>query len=291
MYAAEPTIAIPRPIAATPARRRPLAPQKPNLRAVKRYVPPRGLVRRLTEARSDAAITALLDDHGFDPETGEMLRAALIKAGAPPLSQSTAAIALERLLRFEPLNADALRPFVLLAAERDLRAEAMGHVGYVMRQAGRTVRLFSDAADSQNNAVLAEAAARLGCKITDYNGSPHCAQALRETDLGCLNLIEAGYRKPLDRVALLRLTTLISAIDAEPVMVMRPQDAECTEMLAKTGVKRVILMLTEDDATLGKAIATLRRANLAVAEIIDRRDETRGLIPATPTALARHLLA
>jgi hypothetical protein len=289
MQNAEPTIAIPQSV--TKPVRPFLAPKKPASRRVKRYVPPRGLVRRLTEARNDDAIDAFLSDHHFDTATGNILRAELVKAGAPPLGQTTTAIALERMLGFEPLNADALRPFVILAAERSLRAEAMNRIGHVMERAGRTIRLYSDAADSQSNPTLASAAKQLGHGVIDYNGSPDCAQTLRNAESGCLNLVESGYRAPLDKVALLRLGTLVTAIDAEPIMVMRPQDCAATEMLAPIGVKRIILALTDGDATLGPAIATLRRAGLALAEIIDLRDEASGLTPATPAALAKHLLA
>jgi len=260
MQNAEPTIAMPQSI--TKPARPFLAPQRPALRSVKRYVPPRGLVRRLTEARNDDAIDALLGDHGFDAATGDALRAELVKAGAPPLGQATTAIALDRLLGFEPLNADTLRPYVILAAE-----------------------------DSQSNPILASAAKQLGHGVVDYNGSPDCVQILRNAEGGCLNLVESGYRAPLDKVALLRLGTLVKAIDAEPVMVMRPRDCATTEMLAPIGVKRVILALTDGDASLGPAIATLRRAGLALAEIIDLRDQASGLTPATPAALAKHLLA
>lgn len=289
MQNAEPTIAMPQSI--TQPARPFLAPQRPALRSVKRYVPPRGLVRRLTEARNDDAIDALLGDHGFDAATGDALRAELVKAGAPPLGQATTAIALDRLLGFEPLNADTLRPYVILAAERSLRAEAMNRIGHVMQRAGRTLRLYSDSADSQSNPILASAVKQLGHGVVDYNGSPDCVQILRNAEGGCLNLVESGYRAPLDKVALLRLGTLVKAIDAEPVMVMRPRDCATTEMLAPIGVKRVILALTDGDASLGPAIATLRRAGLALAEIIDLRDQASGLTPATPAALAKHLLA
>ena len=284
-HAAEPTIALP-----DPAERlvsMPIIAKAPTVsRKAARYVPERGLVRRIRTAQANDDIGELATRHSLDDETRSLLSAELIKAGAPPITSVVAETALSRLVTFEPLNADALRPFLMLSADRPLRAAAMAQVGDAMRRAGRSVKLISDAVDARDNPVLTDAGKKLGCGVTRYDGSPNCVDILRKTDLACLALIEAGFRAPLDKVALLRLNTLIQATGSEPVFVMRPQDAPLAVPLSKIGVKRVLLAVTERHVSLGPVFTALREANLVVAEIVDMRGGEAALRPGRAAELA-----
>jgi hypothetical protein len=284
-HAAEPTIALPDPaerLVSIPN----IAKAAPPSRKPPRYVPERGLVRRIRTAQANDDIGELATRHSLDQETRALLSAELIKAGAPPITSTVAETALSRLVTFEPLNADALRPFLMLSLDRPLRAAAMARVGDAMRRAGRRVKLISDAVDTRDNPVLIEAGKSLGCGITRYDGSPNCVDILRKTDLACLALIEAGFRAPLDKVALLRLNTLVQATGSEPVFVMRPQDTPLAVALSKIGVRRVVLAVTEARVSLGPVFAALRDANLVVAEILDTRGDEPALRPGRAAELA-----
>lgn len=290
MAYAEPTIALPeRPVqpaptkiigeAALPGRKEP------------RYVPRRGLVRSLRNAHAIDGIRTLAARHKLDPETRDVLGAELSKAGAPPITAETAEVALKRMVHFEPLNADALRPFIVLSADRMIRAAALAGVATAMRNAGRSVRLLSDAVDALDNDILTDAGKRLGCGVTPYDGAPSCVDLLRKTDLACLSLVETGFRAPLDKVAMLRLHTLVQATGAEPVFVMRPCDAALAVQMSHIGVKRVVLALTSEPIILGPALSALRKGNLSLAETLEMRGETAQLSAATPGALATVLVA
>ncbi len=286
--AAEPIVSIPAPSDLPAAEAAFHAPQKPSTSAP-RYVPERGLVRRLRRAQANDGIGDLAVRHDLDSETRERLAAELIKAGAPPITPSIAETALARLVSFEPLNADALRPFLVLSTDRTLRAVAMARIGEAMRRAGRSVKLVSDAVDTRKNPVLVQAGNELGCGVTRYDGSPNCVEILRETDLACLSIIEAGFRAPLDRVALMRLNTLIQATGAEPVMVMRPEDAPFAATLSKIGLKRIVLVCEGNETKLGPVFTGLREGNLMIAEILDMHVSEPKLIPADKSELARIL--
>ena len=284
-HAAEPIVILPTPTPTPAVETAFYAPQKPS-RAVQRYAPERGLVRRLRTAQAHDGIGDLALRHDLDPETRERLAAELIKAGAPPITPTVAETALSRLLRFEPVNADALRPFLVLSTDRALRAVAMTLIGEAMRRAGRSVRLVSDAIDARDNPVLSKAGKRLGCGITRYDGAPNCVDILRKTDLACLSIIEAGFRAPLDRVAMLRLNTLIQSTGAEPVMVMRPEDAPLAVTLSKIGLKRIILVRDENPLQLGPVFTALRDSNLVIAEVMDMREKKAVMTPARASEMA-----
>lgn len=283
--AAEPVVSIPTPTDLPAAEAAFYAPARPRP-TEPRYVPERGLVRRLRTAQANDGIGDLAVRHGLDAETRQRLAAELIKAGAPPITTVVAETALSRLVSFEPLNADALRPFLLLSTDRAVRAAAMAQIGDAMHRAGRSVKLVSDAVDTRENAMLVEAGKRLGCGVTRYDGSPNCVEILRQTDLACLALIEAGFRAPLDKVALMRVNTLARATGAEPVMVMRPEDAPLAVSLSKIGLKRVVLVREDNSTTLGPVFSALREGNLAIAEILDLRGEEPTLIPARAVEMA-----
>jgi len=89
-----------------------------NGRTPPRYVPERGLVRRIRSAQANDGLGQLAARHELDPETQAQLSSELIKAGAPPITPAAAEKALSRLVSFEPLNVDALHPFILLAMDR-----------------------------------------------------------------------------------------------------------------------------------------------------------------------------
>jgi len=80
-----------------------------------RYVPERGLVRRIRSAQANDGLGQLAIRHELDPETQAQLSSELIKAGAPPITPAAAEKALSRVVSFEPLNVDALRPFIMLS--------------------------------------------------------------------------------------------------------------------------------------------------------------------------------
>lgn len=268
----------------------PVAPEAPEAaqpgRTPARYVPERGLVRRIRSAQAKDGLGQLAVRHLLDPETQSQLSSELIKAGAPPITSAAAEKALARMVRFEPLNVDALRPFVFLAADRDLRAQALASVGLAFRAAGRSVRFVSNAADTRTNDILVDAGQEIGCGVTPFDGVPNCVEILRSADLACLNLIETGFRAPLNKIASLRLTTLIQATGSEPVLVMRPEDAELASKLSTVGVKRVVLAYSEDPARLGPVFSALREANLSIAEFLDLRGKSAKLRPAQAGELA-----
>jgi len=286
----EPTISAPDVALPSTAYSTPSVSATPR-REARRYSVERGLVRRLRTAQANDDIGALALRHKLDGATREALAAELIKAGAPPITSSVAEAALARLVSFEPLNADALRPFIILSVDRSLRAQAMARIGDTMRSAGRSVRLVSDAVDTRENKSLIDAGKRLGCGITRYDGSPNCVEILRKTDLACLPIVEAGFRAPLDKVSLLRLNTLIQATGSEPVFVMRPEDASLAVVLSKIGLNRIVLVQTNPTVALGPVFAALRQANLSIAEIMHRDDAEAPMRPAQASDLATMLMA
>ena len=268
-----------------PMPNRPEADAQPRRTPV-RYVPERGLVRRIRSAQANDGLGQLAARHELDPETQARLSSELIKAGAPPITPAAAEKALSRIVSFEPLNVDALRPFIMLAVDPGLRAQALASVGLAFQAAGRSVRFLSNAADIRSDSPLVEAGQEIGCGITPYDGVPNCVEILRTADLACLNLIETGFRAPLNRIAALRLTTLIQATGSEPVLVMRPEDADLAMSLSKMGVKRVVLAYSQEPVLLGPVLSALREANLAIAEFLDLRGKSAKLRPAQATELA-----
>ncbi len=270
LHAAEPAIVT----QTSQPRIRVPAPPPPTriIKAEPRYVPERGLIRRLRTAQANDGIGDLAVQHRLDPETRNRLAAELIKAGAPPITSLVAETALSRLVSFDPLNVDALRPFLVLSADRALRATATAHICKTMRQAGRSIRILSDAIDTEEHLELVEAGQELGCGITRYEGSPNCLDILQKTDLACLSIIEAGFRAPLNKVSMTRLNTLIETTGAEPIMVMRPEDAPSAVMLSKIGLKRIVLVKAAEPVTLGPVFSALRHGNLNIAEILDIRE-------------------
>ena len=258
-------------------------------RAPTRYVPERGLVRRIRSAQANDGLGELAARHMLDPETQARLSAELIKAGAPPITLAAAEKALSRVVRFEPLNVDALHPFVLLALDRDLRAQALASIGLAFDAAGRSVQFLSNATDIRENDTLRDVSQRIGCGIVPFDGVPNCVEIMRNSDLACLNLIETGFRAPFNKVATLRLKTLIHATGAEPVLVMRPEDADLAMELSTIGLKRVVFAITETPIHLGPVLAVLRAANLSIAEFLDLRGDVPKLRPAQVDELAAFL--
>ncbi len=254
--------------------------------AQSRYVPERGLVRRIRSAQANDDLGQLAARHSLDSETRAQLSSELIKAGAPPITPVAAEKALARMVSFEPLNVDALRPFVLLAMDRDLRAQALASVGLAFHSAGRSVRFVSNAADTRTHDVLIDAGQHIGCGVTPFDGVPNCVEILRQADLTCLNLIETGFRAPLNKIAMLRLTTLIQATGSEPVFVMKPEDAGLAAKLSSMGVERVVLAYDQEPIELGPVLSVLRAANLSLAEFLDLRGKTARLRPAQAADLA-----
>jgi len=270
-------------------------PSEPKVEALKerkpkRYVPERGLVRRIRSAQANDGLGELAARHMLDPETQAQLSAELIKAGAPPITPSAAEKAFSRIVNFEPLNVDALHPFVFLALDRDLRARALASVGSAFHAAGRSVRFLSNASDTRTNDALLEAGQKIGCGVTPFDGVPNCVEIMRTADLACLNLIETGFRAPLNRIATLRLNTLIQATGSEPVLVMRPEDVDLAVKLSSVGVKRVVLAYSEAPAQLGPVLSLLRDANLSIAEFLDLRGPAAKLRPAQASELASLLM-
>ncbi len=287
LHAAEPAIATTTSLPSTPEPAK--HPSARIIESAPRYVPERGLIRRLRTAQANDGIGDIAVRHRLDPETRNRLAAELIKAGAPPITSFVAETALSRLMSFEPLNVDALRPFLVLSTNRAHRAIATAHISKAMRQAGRSVRILSDAIDADEHPELVEAGQKLGCGITHYEGSPNCVDILQQTDLACLSIIEAGFRAPLDRVSMTRLNTLIQTTGAEPVMVMRPEDASSAVMLSKIGLKRVVLVNTEDPLTLGPVFSALRHGNLSIAEILDIQENSTVLKQASAKEITAFL--
>lgn len=264
----------------------PIQPERTSLR----YVPERGLIRRIRSAQANDGLGELAARHLFDPETQSQLSSELIKAGAPPITPEAAEKALMRLVSFEPLNVDALHPFVLLSMDRDLRAQALASIGLAFHAAGRSVRFVSDATDLRANDVLVDASQKIGCGITPFDGVPNCVDILRKTDLACLNLIETGLRAPMHKIASLRLSTLMQATGSEPILIMRPEDADLAVMISGIGIKRVVLAYSDEAVQLGPILSALREANLAIAEFLDLRGETAKLRPAQASELATLLI-
>lgn len=255
-----------------------------------RYVPERGLVRRIRTAQANDSISELAERHALDSETRKQLSAELIKSGAPPITHEAAEKALSRFVSFEPLNVDALKPFILLSAERSLRAHALAQIGLAMHSAGRSVKLVSDASDIRQNEVLVKAGQEIGCGVIPFDGVPNCVDILRNSDLACMNIVEAGFRAPLDKIALLRLTTIVNATGAEPVAVIRTDDAPIAASLSRVGVKRVVLVHNDGPTKLGPVLTALREANLAIAELLHIRNGTANLRPAKADSLAKLLV-
>lgn len=255
-----------------------------------RYIPQRGLVRRIRRAAASDGLSALAAHHRLDRETRELLSAELVKLGAPPITEKTATEAFERLVHFDPLNADALRPFLIIGTNREDRALAVAKIATAMRRAGRSVRMLSDAADATGNVHLKAAGEKLGCGVQIYDGTAECVEMLRISDLACLSIVEAGLRPPLDRVALLRLHKLCIATGAEPIAVVRPADALQALGLARIGVRRMIIAETGEPVRLGSALSAARRGDLAFAEMLPVHDPALPLRPAMALDLATMLL-
>lgn len=255
---------------------------------IARYAPKRGLVRKIRSAAAAGALTGMAEHHRFDKETSEVLCGELVKLGAPPVTQEAAASALERLVHFSPLNADALHPFLVVGTHREDRALAVAAIAEAMYRSGRSVQIMSDAQDAEDNAALKRAGKRIGCGVQIYDGVTECHAMLQRADLARLAVIEAGVRPPLDRIALQRLEKLCVATGAEPVIVVRPDDAAQALGMARIGVRRMILVETGEHVRLGPVLSAADRGDLAIAEILPV--ESGALCAASSVELARLLV-
>lgn len=260
----------------------------PGIRAP-RSAPERGLVRRIRKAVAEDALTALAEHHGFDKETRAQFCGELVKLGAPPVTPEAAASALERLVHFDPLNADALHPFLIVGTRREDRAIAVARVAEAMHRSGRSVQIMSDAMNAEDDPHLKAAGHRIGCGVKAFDGVSECHSILQKSDLALLSVIEGGVRPPLDRFALQRVEKLCSATGAEPVIVVRPEDASQALGMARIGVRRMILVDTGKPARLGSALSAARRGDIALAEILPADGKDMTLRAASPSELARLL--
>ena len=67
---------------------------------------------------------------------------------------------------------------------------------------------------------------------------------------------------------------------------MRPEDAELAVSLSALGVKRVVLVCSDESLQLGPVLTALREANLSIAEFLDLRGTSPKLRPAQASELA-----
>lgn len=255
-----------------------------------RYTPKRGLVRRIRAQQAYADISDLAERHNLDPQTRTVLTEELIKAGAPPVLPATTEKALTGLLQFEPLNTDALKPFLLLSMDRGHRNLAALLIRRVMQNAGRSVKILVDTGYDSHSRATCDYGKQDERDFIPYEGAAHCVDILRKTDLACLSLIGSGFRTPLDSVATARLIAFIKATRAEPVMITRPEDANFALSLSQIGLRRIILVRTGNTLTLGPVFSALRFGKLVISEILDIRTTPARLIPASPAGVAKLLI-
>lgn len=109
------------------------------------------------------------------------------------------------------------------------------------------------------------------------------AQARVVIDLPAIN--------PFDGEDLARLTDLIQAITAEPILVLsaegHPDDlAEAAEAFARTGVRRAIVTKLDAVRRRGGAFAALAGARLPISHLAVTPFIGGGLVPATPGRIA-----
>lgn len=254
-----------------------------------RYVPQRGLVERLRASRTDDGLEAIAERHDLDPATRSALAAALGKVGVPPLTPRTAEKALGEIVRFSPINADALRPFVVVGPDPAHRLAGMVAMAGAMRAAGRSVRLLAEGKDASNIEALGEAASALTCRADVYTDPAECLAILRRTDLGCLGLIEAAFDLPAGEEALARLHRLTRTVGAEAVAVLDEPSLAAVPALARAGMRRIVLV-QQTGTRLGPLLRALGE-RVALAEILRIEGASVSLRAATPALLADMLIA
>ena len=108
-------------------------------------------------------------------------------------------------------------------------------------------------------------------------------------------VIDLPSINPFDADDMASLKDLISAVDAEPVLVLsaegHPDDlAEASKAFGKSGVKRAILTKLDVVRRRGGAVAALSAANIAFSHLAVTPFIGGGLIPAAPGRLSSLLL-
>ena len=108
-------------------------------------------------------------------------------------------------------------------------------------------------------------------------------------------VIDLPSINPFDADDMASLKDLISAVDAEPVLVLsaegHPDDlAEASKAFGKSGVKRAILTKLDVVRRRGGAVAALSGANIAFSHLAVTPFIGGGLIPAAPGRLSSLLL-
>lgn len=128
---------------------------------------------------------------------------------------------------------------------------------------------------------------------TDPDALFSLLEEARRQDERCI--IDLPAIIPFDREDLARLRDLVTAINAEPVLVLsaegHPDDqAEAAKAFASAGIKRAILTKLDVARRRGGAVAALAGAKIALSHLAVTPFIGGGLVPATQTRLAALLM-
>ncbi|MEO0982583.1 MAG: flagellar biosynthesis protein FlhF-like protein [Pseudomonadota bacterium] len=250
----------------------------------------------------DASLRQRLRDmllwHGAPKRFAERLAAA--GAGqrlGPQEPEDALAAGLEAQLAFDPIPAKPDRHILLVGPPGHGRTATAAKL--TRRAAVAQTEVFPIAADFDGAAGGAQLSAylereRAQIRIATDPDALFSMLAEAEAD-GSRFIIDLPAITPFDTEDMARLMGLVSAIDAEPVLIMsaegHPEDqAELARAFAKAGVRRAILTKLDVVRRRGGAVAALAGAKIAFSHIAVTPFIGGGLVPAAPSRLATLLV-
>ncbi len=244
-----------------------------------------------------ADVAAVLNHHALPFETADHFKTAIAAIDASSLSEAFS-VALDTVVRFNPLTDTATRPIMLVGppgvgktiTTAKLTADALLH--------GKDVHLITtDTVKAGGVQQLDHFAQLMKQTVSTAETHGELAAVMRaHPTTADLTLIDTAGTNPFDINELKLLLQFIQAVDAEPVLVMPagldPLDAqEIAGVFARMGCGRFIATRLDAARRYAGLIMAARPGYLSLAGISRSPFIAEGLEPATPANFAKLLTA
>ena len=206
--------------------------------------------------------------------------------------------ALSAGFQFAPLpTTQAAQPFILVGPPGAGKTATLAKLAARAIMSGHPAALIStDTVHTGAAEQFAGYAGLLRMKSWVAGDASALRAALAEARGAALMLVDTTGANPFDAGDMARLTDLIGAADAEPVLVlpagMDPDEAaETAEAFKPLGIRRLITTRLDTARRLGGLLAASDAAQLQLCEAGTGPQIAGGLYPLNPAALARALTA